>query len=379
MLDRLLLAHRTLVIALLGGLVAAVAVSLSQAGAFDPALSLTDRARTLPESWAIRAGSVPFVVFSRALLATSAAELAAWSAAGLLAVMAVAWGILKLDHDFLEATLATSQRVYDAQQRARRGGGLPAIGATRTRGFKLPIFPRAGGAGPIAWRQALDLARGSGRLLFIVPAMIGPFMALFLRSQQAGPPGEAIVTGTLIVGVLIQMMIPLGLRSDLNHVEAIKPLPIGAGAVISGSIAAAALYVTLLQLIALVALSAVLWQWSEAAWLALALALPVNVLLLAIDGAMVILFPSTRRFAAGDLLLGLRMALTNLAKLLVGGVAAGLAALGALVAGWLSGESHLAMAAAACTVLWIEGAAMLGLAALLFAHLDATAHATDEA
>jgi len=357
---------------------AAVAASLWQAGLFEPGLDVPGRLSALESSWAGRIAMAPFVAPSRALGAETLGDLLPWAAAVLAMIGGVALSILRLDSNFLEASLVASQKRYEMLKRVRRSGGMPTFAVRSRPRFDLPRFPRLLGAGPIAWRQSLDLVRGSARLIFIVPALAGPFVALTITGQRHGP-SQMIMTlfMTMFIAFLVSMMTPLGVRTELDHVDAIKPLPFSAGAIVGGSVAAAVLYLFLIQAIAAAALSAIMGRWTLAASLALALALPVDLLLVASDGLLVILFPSIRRLNPGDLLAGMRMTLVNLAKMLFAVLAAGIGGLGALVPWLIWGDWREAIVTAGWIVLVGEGLACVWLAARLFERYDASAHLID--
>jgi hypothetical protein len=369
---------RAALYAVAGLVVLAAALSVWRAGVFDPQLELVARFRALADSEVLRVASAPFAVFSRVMLAESVGALAVWGAAAVAMTLGVVWLILRLDANFLEASLAASQRRYEMVERAKRSGGLPTIGIGAKPRFTLPRLPRLFGAGTIAWRQSLDLMRGSGRLLFILPAFIGPFVALAVANDRATGPQTAVMIGMpIFIGFFISMIMPLGVRTDLDHIDLIKTLPLRSTAVVWGAVAAAVLYLTLLQWIATLAMSAVMARWTAAATLAILLAIPVNLLFVASDSVLVILYPSIRRVAPGDVLAGMRIMLVNLVKFLFAMAAAGVAALGALAAWLVWGDSLAAMGTGGSIVLFLEGIATVWVAGLLFEQFDPSRDPTD--
>jgi hypothetical protein len=362
----------------LAALVIGAAASFWQAGVFEVGPDINRWLTAIESSWIARALFAPFVVFNRMICAQTGWQFAGWGSAALAITLTVAASILRLDGNFLEASLVASQRRYELMQRAIRGGGVPTIGARGKPRLSLPRFPRLGGAGPIAWRQLLQLIRGSGRLIFVVPALLGPLIGLLMARQTPGdPPLAMIISMTLLIGFLVSTIIPLGLRTDLDHVDAIKSLPIRSTAIVTGSVAAAILYITAVQLMATVAYSAVLGGWSQSASLAIAFAIPLNLLLVASDSVLVLLFPSVRRFVPGDVLVGMRVMLVSLAKMAFALVAAGLAALFVALVWLVAGESLPAMAAAGWLVLSLEGIATIWAASALFAHYDPSSYGSE--
>ncbi len=339
-------------------------------------LPVAERLAVVETVWVARAVLAPFEIFSRLLQADTAGQLAVWGGAALGANAAVMVFVLWLDANFLEASLAASQRRYEWLQRAKRGGGVPSFRVRSKPWLSLPRFPRLGGAGPIAWRQALELLRNSGRLIFILPAVIvAAAPALF-----TGPQGliGSIVIVVVFISFLTSAVMPMGLRADLEHAEALRSLPLPASAVVWGSIASAVMYPTILQIAAVALLSALARQWSLASTLAVGFALPLNLLLVAVDSVLVLLFPSTRRFAPGDFLAFPRAMLTYGVKflyILVAGIVPGLYLLAVYL---ILGDSPVAMAAGVWIALVAEGAATVWLASLLFDRFDLSVETANE-
>ncbi len=365
--------------AVAGAVIAGVAASLWQAGVFDPDLALPDRLAALDASWPVEVLLAPFVVFNRMITAMTALSLLGWGAAALALNVAVVAGILQLDHRFLEASLHASQRRYDWIERVKRSGGVPALGARSKPRFTLPRLPRAGGVGPIAWRQMLHLLRGSGRLVFVVPALIGPGAALLASSRQ----GEAVSTGlvifiTVFIGFFVTMIMPLGLRTDLDHVDTIKTLPLSPTAIVWGSIASAIVYISLLQWVTALAMAALIGHWSLAITLTLVFTLPVNLLMIGSDSLLVLLFPTIRRFDPGDVLVGIRLMLVTLAKVIYVGLMLAIAMFYCFVVYAWIGEAPVALSLTLWLILVAEGIVSIWFAGLLFLKYDPSAHVAEQ-
>jgi putative ABC exporter len=360
--------------------VAAVAAmlvfSLWQTGALENNQTPMDRLAALQSSWAAQAVLAPFAAFSHLARATTFDQLALWGGASLAANVVVVVLILRMDANFLQASLVASQRRYDWLQRAKRSGGLPSLGPRTRPRLGLPQFPRLFGAGPIAWRQSLDLMRNSARLILVLPAVLVMGAPALLMGQEANH--AAVIGMTAILGWLISTMMPLGLRTDLQHVEVFKTLPLHASAIVWGSIAAAVVYPSVIQIAAVGVLSALTRHWSWASTFAVCFAVPLNLLLVSSDSILVLLYPSTRQFVPGDFLTGMRLMLSYLAKVLFVGVAAAVAGLYVLVVYLLVGESPLPMALGGWVVLMLEGAVTVWCASLLFERLDPSLDAADE-
>ena len=87
-----------------------------------------------------------------------------------------------------------------------------------------------------------------------------------------------------------------------------------------------------------------------------------------------LIFPAIRRFAPGDLLVGVRMVLVNFAKVAFAIVASTIAGLAFLAFRLLLPEHLAAAFVAAWLVLVVEGLATVSLAGVLFQQYDPSQH-----
>ncbi len=358
---------------------ATVGFSLWTSGALDPKLALRERLLAVEASWVTRAVLAPFGVFSRVMKSDSFPELGSWALPAAAMNLLVAVAILSLDRFFLEASLEASQRRYEIIERLKRSGGLPSVAGRSKPRMGLATFPRLNGAGTIAWRQSLEMFRGSSRMLVAVPAAVIPLAAVAAVSSRRNglPPDALVIALTLVIGFMIPTMMQLGLRNDLDHVDVIKSLPISPQMIVWGSIGASILYITLVQAVAVLVILAVLRQWVPSAGGALALALAINVLTVAIDSALVLLFPSIRRFMPGDLLVGVRMVIVNFVKVLFAAAAAGLAGLVFVAVKLLFRDLPALPFLASWIVLLGEGLLTVWVVALLFRQYDPSEHGVE--
>jgi len=354
--------------ALGAALAVVVVISAWQGGALVPGLSPLARGQALEGSWAAQVVLAPFGVFSSLAQAENAGQLALSTGLALVINAVVLALIYWMDANFIEASLQASQKRYEWMERLRRGGGFPTIGARSKPRFSLPTFPRLGGVGTIAWRQALELLRNSTRLIFILPMVVGLAVPAMITGEEftVGP----VLGMTFFVSFIISTIMPMGLRTDLAHVDAFKSLPLAAPAIVAGSLLPGVIYPLIVQLVLLAMVAVITGSWSLALTAVMIFALPLDVLLVAADSVLVLLFPSTRQFTPGDMLAGMRMTFVYLAKIALLLVAAAGAALVAGAVYLLVGEVEILMGAAAWLTLMFEGAALVILAAWLFERFD---------
>ena len=96
------------------------------------------------------------------------------------------------------------------------------------------------------------------------------------------------------------------------------------------------------------------------------LAIPVDMLLVAVDSASVLLFPTIRRFSPGDLLVGVRMVIVNFVKMLFAVLATAVAGLAFLAVKLLLRDQPLLPFAVSWLILIGEGLLTVWATALLF-------------
>jgi hypothetical protein len=209
--------------------------------------------------------------------------------------------------------------------------------------------------------------------------MAGPLSGVLLAAtRREGGPGDALVVAvTMVIGLLVTTIMPLGLRTDLDHIDVIKTLPIRARTIVWGSLGGSLLYVLFLQLLAVAAMAAALGTLTPMMAGALALALPINLLTIACDSALVLVFPSIRRFAPGDLLVGVRVALVNFAKVMLALLAGAIAGTVLVGGRLLLPDLPAAYITAAWLVLVLEGLVTLSIVVLLFKHYDPSENLID--
>src|SRR5262249_48603639 len=110
--------------------------------------------------------------------------------------------VLTLDSQYLEASAAASERLYQRMQRLRSGQGILAAtsGSGRAR-FSIPMPARLGGIGTIIWHQWLIVLR-SYLLIFLVLLMGAVGLMPLIMSTREGVQNSQIIwtTAGMLVG-----------------------------------------------------------------------------------------------------------------------------------------------------------------------------------
>jgi hypothetical protein len=238
----------------------------------------------------------PFEPFGRAITAFDGDELARAGGAAVLIDAGLLVLVVLLDANYLEAATAASRRRYAQVQRIR-SGSLLSSGVKGNVSWRLPPPPWLWGAGPIAWRQATSAARSARGLLLVlllIAVCVGPLFGSALKAVDATQPLIFVIAWLTI---LLSGLLKFDFRGDLDHMEELKSLPLHPAAIAVGQIIMPAIILTAAHVVLLGSVAIATRTHLE--WLAVAmgLAFPFNMLLMATENAIFLLFP-TRPAAA---------------------------------------------------------------------------------
>jgi hypothetical protein len=316
------------------------------------------------------------------LLAQDPVAALAWGAAALAVIAVLVETIARLDVAYAEAAFARSRAFERTRARMGSGGGSLAGGPSSAR-VRLPRFPRVGGAGPLAWRQCLELARnlrGVISMLLVMGVTIG--VAVLAPVLGDPDPERTAFAARIGLGISVLMSIVLtqnfafDFRRDVDRMAALKALPVPAVAVAAGQLVAAALFTTLLQLagFALIALATDAFP----ARVLFALALPLPALswsAVCVDNAIFLLWPyRSVPEDPGDMgFMGRNMVIMAVKIALVGLLVVG-AALAAVFVARHSGGGALVAGIAAAAFLGAACAPLTKLVAWAFDRFDVSRH-----
>ena len=233
-----------------------------------------------------------FQVFGKTISARALfPELAVWGLLGLGIDMALTLLIVRLDVSYVEMA-----RRFDLTSGRSHPFGLTDIQLGQTghpgRGrCHLYRFPWLSGTGPIAWRQvtsAMRNSRGIIWLLLLMAATAGPIVvAAALQGRRIG----SVTAGIVWLVVFVPVLFRFDFRSDLEHFEWLKLLPLNPTALALGEIAPAALLTTMVQVLLLAGLCWFLQGSKMPVILAMVFALPLNGLMFSVENLLFLLFP----------------------------------------------------------------------------------------
>ncbi len=316
----------------------------------------------------------PFDVFARTITASLSSELAMWAVIGLLIDLIMLAVVFGLDANYLETAAIVSQRRYERLQRLRRGGiaGMAKSSETGGARFHVPPLPWLGGVGPIAWRQMTGAVRSS-RALFTVLGILAVIAVVFAR-QQRGSSSSSVgeLLGTVAwLNVVFISMLKFDFRDELDRLDVLRSLPMGAAAVAAAELVTPVLLLTAMQALLLVG---VMYLFSGARlfvlWAA-AFAVPFNVLLAAIENLLFLMFPVRAvGLIAGDMQLFGRQMVIFLCKFLLLLTALAISAAFGLIGYILGNRSWVVFGGVMWAALALVDACMILLLARVYGRFD---------
>jgi ABC-2 type transport system permease protein len=315
----------------------------------------------------------PFDVFARTLTAPRLfPDLVRWGGLALLIDVLMLAVVIGLDANYLETAAAVSQRRYERNSRARRGG-IGVMSARSSASLRVMPLPWLAGVGPIAWRQlvgALRSSRGVLLLLGIVALSAVTVITTQHHVKSSSSIGPAI--GTAIwINLLFVSMLRFDFRDELDRMDLLRSLPIRPAAVAAAELIAPVLLLTLMQMLLLLAMGVsgmAPWPFLFAA---AAFTVPFNTLLAGIENLLFLMFPlRAAGLIAGDMQLFGRQMVVFFCKfiLLITGLA-GASAFG-IIGYILGGKSWPAFGAVAWIGLCFVALGMIPLLARAYARFD---------
>ncbi len=248
-------------------------------------------AEAIRETWFGTIVLAPFDVFARIIVAKSFSfDLLLWCSVAVGIDLLLLITVFKLDANYLETSLAVSEKTYAKQQRMRRGGS-PLVSSIKKATWSLPMLPWLNGAGPILWRQltsAIRNAKGMLVLLVVICCALGPMMIMKGVSDSAVPT-VLIITG--IYSIFFTQWFPFDFRSDIDRMDWLKMIPAGSMPITIGQVFTPVIMVSFLELCLFGGLSFGVDENRVLLFIAMALVPSYNLLLFGLENLIFLLFP----------------------------------------------------------------------------------------
>lgn len=234
----------------------------------------------------------PFAVFAQLFLAERVfPDLLGWTACALAINGLLLFVVIRLDGRASDHALAASRRLSNRWARMRQGASFWA--SEKTTGRSLRRAPDLGGFGPVAWRQAINAMRNSGRViaLFFVIAMVsGPVMASAgSASSISGFAGLAY----FFLAFIVPRSLVCDFRGEIGAIELYKSLPTAPWRICAAQLVVPVVLSSAIQLTMIA--SAVIFVGGPEAGVLLILAayaVPASLLLYGLENLIFLLFPT---------------------------------------------------------------------------------------
>ena len=280
----------------------------------------------------------------------------------------------------------------EAEERAVEAA--PAAEAAAPPRWSLPLSRVGGGAGVLAWRQAINVIRGPhqigfalfahGFTLFVFYTFIRQCPGLLFLPTLDGhveinPAGGSLCAGlALLMPMLIAWGLSFDFRGDFGRMDVLKALPIAPLAVVAGQLFVPVVIATAMQWALMTTIALGLRSVPSGLWVAAVFAPPISVVWMAIENLPSFWFPLRQTpgcapepfEAIGHVLLH------PLVRIVCYAVATGATALAAAVAFFLFGASIVAAIVAAWLTIVATGAGLVVLLARTFDWFDTTQDTT---
>jgi hypothetical protein len=274
-----------------------------------------------------------------AVSADTLAHAAPWAVITMLTIAALVAGTCLMDSDYHATALARS---LERKKRRRVRGGAGAYGpSVRSAWLRVPAFPYLQGAGPIAWRQCVELARNPRRIVLVLAVVaVSALGAAVVVQLEAGNDfvvmshemrAWTVIAVLTVTPLLSGDSLGFDFRRDLDRMATLKALPVTAMALSAGQVAPAAVFVTVVQALGMAAVAAMTDSISFGdVMMAVAVVVPMNWTAIAVENALFLIAPyRTVNDDPGDMTFAGRLALATALK---AGSLLTLGALGAVVA-----------------------------------------------
>lgn len=348
----------------------AIALAVSGAALFYAmvvnGMNVIDVASGFRQSWIGSIILAPFTVFAKVLLADGAGDLALWAGIAIALNIALIAVTVVLDEQTSERSLSENRRLNERWLRVKQGGSFWA--SDKTTGRSARRAPDLGGLGPIAFRQAINAFRNSGRVILVflgIAALTGPLLA---GAEMMTATSSTIGLLYFFVAFVLPRTLVCDFRGELGRMEHYKALPIAPWRICAGQLIMPVLLSSALQLVVIFSVIPFLDLTSAVILGAMTIyVLPFNLLLYGLENLVFLFFPS-KLVPVGRVdfdFLG-RTLVDFVLKTFVIFTALGLARIAGLVAQRITGENWFSFGAASWLVLTVIGLMSIPALALAF-------------
>lgn len=233
---------------------------------------------------------IPYIVFAKLFVAPSVSHLALWAIIAVVINLALLQAAIMLDARTTDRSLAENARLSNRWERIKQGGSFFATQRTEVRSIRRA--PIVGGLGPIAWRQVLNALRNSFKLIFVYVVLAASIAPIFSAFGAPVTDAQTIMIIYIFIAFIVPRNLVCDFRGDLSRMEIYKTLPIAPWRICAGQLVVQVLLAYVITLIIIA--SALVVENSVTSPIALVLAafaLPLTLLIYAVENTVHLLFP----------------------------------------------------------------------------------------
>jgi hypothetical protein len=249
--------------------------------------------------------TAPARAFTHVFNPRSPAEFVIYTATCLAMIMGAAGLVLVFDKGYMEAALNASQRRQLRMARFTRGVSIPTDKPARP--VSLPSLARLGPPGAIVKKQLITAIRASRGwiIAFIMAAAYGYFVSHLMGKTNhiQGANSPAAFAGLIPALAIMLMMLPqllrFDFRSDLDHLDYLKSLPMSATAVAIAEIAVPSFILSLLGWLITGGIAAFMSLTPQTLAMTALAVPPIAILIMGLENLVFLLVP-TRLYAPGQ-------------------------------------------------------------------------------
>lgn len=253
--------------------------------------NLLDVLYSFRQSWLGIVILAPYIVFAKLFLAqTLFPDLAGWATVAIIINAALLRAIIALDGRTSDHWLSENSRRRNRWRRIRQGGSFWATERTTFRSWRYA--PMLGGPGPLAWRQAINAVRNSGRVIVVLLAIATSTGPVASASGIPFADSRAFSLIYFFIAFIVPRTLVCDFRGDLSRMETYKTLPIAPWRICVGQLVVPVVLSCAIGLVMI--FSALFFLQGTAAHIAIALTvftLPFSLLVYALENSIFLLFP----------------------------------------------------------------------------------------
>lgn len=257
-----------------------------------PDYNLSDLLTEFRYSWLGTIILIPYIVFAELFVApTVFPHLVLWATIAVLINIALLWAAIALDARTTDRALSENARQSDRWERIKQGGSFWATDRIEVRSIRRA--PIIGGLGPIVWRQTLNAARNSFKIIavfIVMAACVGPLAtAVDISARDT----SALTFFYIFFGFILPRTLVCDFRGDLIRMEIYKTLPIEPWRICAGQLVAQVVLGYVIAATMIVSILVFDDDLNTSVALALlAFALPLTLLIYAVENTIHLLFPT---------------------------------------------------------------------------------------